>query len=202
MKFFGHADLQNNYAKQLRFEIENQFPTDTANMVGRIIFKDKRLYVCVEIASGVPAWVPLTNQINTYMHVQSDGSNIWNINHGLKSTMPLVQIYADSTNKMIIPDNIEVITQDVIQVTFGLGLAGRAIVMSGDITGTTPDNTVMTVSYVSQTTINIPHNLGRYPIVRVFIGNEEVQPLSITFPDLNNVTVTFSGPETGVIRIV
>jgi hypothetical protein len=52
------------------------------------------------------------------------------------------------------------------------------------------------------TTWTVVHNLGYNPIVRVFIGNQEVQPLTTTFPDTNTVVLTFTNPEAGYVRLI
>jgi hypothetical protein len=49
------------------------------------------------------------------------------------------------------------------------------------------------------------HNLGHYPITRVFTDSQngsEVIPLSITFPTLTQVVIIFSGLETGTVRLL
>ena len=48
----------------------------------------------------------------------------------------------------------------------------------------------------------IPHNLGAYPIVRVFVDGYEIQPYSIQFPDLNTVVISFTIPLTGIARCI
>jgi hypothetical protein len=48
----------------------------------------------------------------------------------------------------------------------------------------------------------IPHALGRYPIVRIFIGNQEVQPETITFDTLDQVTVTFTTAQVGQAKLI
>jgi hypothetical protein len=108
---------------------ETTFPNPPT--VGRIVYKDLRVWICAEIVSGVPAWVPLTPVNNT--HVQDfSTSTVWIVTHNLNNMTPLVQIY-DITGSMIIPENVIPSTNDVTIINFSSPVSGRAIVMFGDI---------------------------------------------------------------------
>ena len=61
MKSYGHINFQQNQIQQVALEVETNFPD--VPVVGRLVFKDKVLYVCAEIALGTPVWIPLTNEI-------------------------------------------------------------------------------------------------------------------------------------------
>lgn len=201
MKFYGNADLNNNFAEQLRFSAETSFPTDTSRMVGRIIFKDKRLYICTEIAAGLPVWVPLTKEMDTYVHDQTTSSVLWTLNHNLGTSNPLVQVWYDG--KLIIPDEVTIVDGNTCTISFAAPIAGRAVVMFGDPFGAT--KTVYSYTYYQTnpaSTWTVNHNLGYNPVVRVFVGNNEVQPDSITFPTVNQVVITFSSVYTGVARFI
>jgi hypothetical protein len=200
MKSFGNINFQQNLAQQLAFEVESGFPAEP--VVGRVIFTNKRLYICVEIADNTPVWIPLTNEVNTYTYVQETPSDTWTIEHDLVTTTPLVQVYEPGPS-MVIPDEINIIDNSTIEVKFGTAIAGTAVVMYGDINGGQKSEYAYT-HY--QTDLDdewvIDHNLGYNPIVRVFIGTEEVQPASINFPTLNQAVITFSMPRVGVARLV
>lgn len=201
MKFYGNADLQNNFAQQLRFDVEASFPTDTSRMLGRVIFKDKRLYICIDIGNDLPVWVPLTNELNTYVHEQTTPSATWTITHNLDTTAPLVQIYYNGS--LIIPDEVTSISNNACTVTFGAAIAGRAVLMYGDIDGAPKSQYAFTfVQTTLSDTWTINHNLGYNPIVRVFIGQYEVQPATISFPTLNQTVITFNTPQTGTARLI
>ena len=75
MDVHGHINLLNNEMQQFVMQTEVDFPTSPT--VGRLIFRQKRVYICVEIATGVPVWVPLTNEIDTYLHDQSCGKCVF-----------------------------------------------------------------------------------------------------------------------------
>jgi hypothetical protein len=83
MKYHGNVDLQQNYLKNAVIPLDTYFPVSPK--VGQIVFKDRILYICVEITNGTPIWVPLTNEITAYTHIQSTSSAVWTINHPLYS---------------------------------------------------------------------------------------------------------------------
>ena len=100
---------------------------------GRIVFKDKRVWICAEIVLGVPAWIPLTGMNNTKIHDQTSASSDWTVEHNLNTTAPLVQVY-DNSGNMLIPNSITPLTNNTLQITFGTSMVGRAVVMFGDLT--------------------------------------------------------------------
>jgi len=58
----------------------------------------------------------------------------------------------------------------------------------------------------ADTTWTLVHNLGRYPVVDVFVLNnseiERILPLAVTYVDANTCTVTFSTARTGYASVV
>lgn len=200
MKTYGNINFQQNLAQQLAFEVESGFPSTP--VVGRILFTNKRLYICIDIGSGFPVWVPLTNEVNTYTFQQGSAASTWSINHNLATTTPLVQIY-DGTQTMIIPNSVDIVDSNNLTVSFGSAVAGMAVIMYGDIDGAPKSQYAYTFYQTSAaTTWTINHNLGYDPIVRVFIGTEEVQPASVSFPTVNQAVVTFATPQMGVARLI
>ena len=101
MDFYGNINMRENEMQKMLFQSEAQFPETPK--VGRIVFKDKKLYMCVELNGILPIWIPLTNTVNTYVHTQSVSSTQWTVVHNLNVTSPLLQVY-DADHKMIIPD--------------------------------------------------------------------------------------------------
>jgi len=201
MEIFGNLDFTNNFAQRMAFEMETSFPTTP--VIGRICFVRKRLYICVEIVSGSPAWIPLTNEINTYLHNQTTASATWSIAHNLNTTTPLVQIY-DTNQNMVTPSEVTIVDNNNITVTIGTSIVGRAVVMFGNISGlqTSPYAYTHTQTSLSATWV-IPHNLGYYPVVRVFLNTgAEIQPLTTVHNSLFQVTITFSMPYVGTARLV
>lgn len=198
MKHFGDVALQSGCAAILKSE--TAFPSSPT--AGRIVFVDKRVWICAELSGGQPIWVPLTNQIDTYLHTQQTSSDTWTITHNLNTGTPLVQVY-DTTNKLVIPGDVEVTDNNNVSVTFGTAVSGRAIVMYGSITGSEVPTYAFTYTQTTlATTWVIPHNLGYYPIVRVFVGGDEIQPQSIVHDSLFQTTITFSTSRTGIARLI
>lgn len=200
MKFFGHADLQKNQLQNASLQTLTNFPTSP--VVGQLAFVNSIVYICVSVENSLPVWVPLTREISAFTHTQSSASATWNITHNLNTTSVQVQVF-DASNKMVIPDEIEVTGANSAVVTFNTSLAGRAIVLTGHLDG----NVKPTYSYThyqsqASTTWTVLHGLGYNPIVRVFIGNQEVQPLSIVHDSVNQTTITFSTAQVGYAKFI
>lgn len=202
MKSYGHINLQQNQMQQVAFEMETNFPS--IPVAGRLVFKDKVLYICTEIAVGVPVWIPLTSELNTFIHVENSPSAVWTITHNLNLGTPLVQVYDQASSTMVIPNAIDVIDSNKVRITFGTAIAGRVIVMGGILSDAQArpfygyEHTQTTLS--NRWTVH--HGLGYYPEVRVFVGTSEIVPLNITHPSLFDTVIEFSTPQTGTVRFV
>lgn len=199
MKFYGHANLQQNQIRNGALETLTAFPVTP--VVGQLAFVNSIVYICVT-AGSLPVWVPLTREITAYTHNQSSANVTWNIAHNLNTTSVNVQVY-DDTNRMIIPDEIEIVDATSAIITFDTAVTGRAIVLTGHLDG----NTRPTYAYThyqssSSTTWTIVHGLGYNPIVRVFIGTQEVQPATVVHNSTSQVTITFSTPQVGYARLI
>lgn len=200
MKFYGNANLQQNELQQAVMPIEESFPASPK--VGRLVFVNSILYICVSLTDGLPVWVPLTRELTQYTHNQSTAADTWTINHGLNTTGVQVQVF-DNLGRFILADEITVVDPNTVTVELSTGIVGRAVVLTGHADG----NVKPTYSYthyqsVASTTWVINHNLGYHPILRVFIGNEEVQPAGIVHDSNNTTTVTFSQPYVGLAKLV
>ena len=109
----------------------------------------------------------------------------------------------DLNNRVILPDDISVDSANQITVSFASSTQGKVVVLSGSQEGQAlPTYAYEFYQTTPSTTWSIAHGLGRYPIVRIFVGNQEVQPMSITFDTMNTVTVTFSTPQSGQAKLV
>lgn len=227
MDIYGDLDFKEVgqlVAAALKPESSVQFPDVAAGYTpdsikqGRLAFFNNRVWMAVELTTvgseEVATWIPLTNEINAYVHTQGDASTTWTITHNLQTGTPAVQIY-DETNLMIIPDEIEPTGISEVTVTFNSAVTGRAIVLSGDIEGVdkSANPQIQALEHeqtVASTTWVLSHGLGHYPIVRVFIPTgvdspetfEEVQPASIVHDSIMQTTITFSVAYTGRARLV
>lgn len=203
MDFYGNINLLDNQMQKMVMQTETSFPDSPK--VGRIVFVNKRVFICVEIVTGLPTWVPLTNEINTYIHTQQSASATWTVVHNLNTSTPLVQVYDSSTQTTIVPDEITITDNNVVSLSFGVTpFAGRCVVMYGDVTGGSKTAVAYThyQTNLSSTWV-ISHALGYYPVVRVFLNTgEEIQPLTVKHDSLFQTTITFTMGYVGTARLV
>jgi len=200
MKFYGEANLQQNYLKQAVLPLDEAFPTSP--VAGQLVFKSDVLYICVSVTNGLPTWVPLTKEITSYTHTQANASSTWSITHGLNTRSVFVMVY-DSSDRAVIPDAIEITGVNTVAVSLSAAATGKAVVLSGHVDGNTPPSYAYEFYQTNpSTTWTITHNLGRNPIVRIFVGNQEVQPLTTTFTSSNVVTVTFTTAQQGSAKLL
>jgi len=200
MKFYGHANLQQNELQNAVLPIQSAFPPNPK--VGQVAFVNSIVYICVSLANSLPIWVPMTREITAFAYNQSSASNVWTIKHNLNSTVVQVQIF-DELGYVVIPDEIQVLTPDTVQVTLSSASNGRAVVLTGHFDGSVKPTYAYThFQSTASSSWVILHNLGYTPIIRVFIGNNEVQPLSIVHDSNNQVTISFSTPQVGYARLI
>jgi hypothetical protein len=199
MKSYGHINLQQNELQQAVLQLEQNFPAEP--VPGRLVFKDKKLYVCIEIADNTPVWVPLTNELTSYTHIQSTSSNVWTVVHNLNDSAPVFQVYG-ADNKLVYLDDFEILSNNSIKVYFGTSITGKAVVVSGSITGSVRLTEFIHTQTELSSTWNISHGLGYYPLVRVFVGSQEVIPLSITHISNFLTVIEFSSAQVGIARLV
>jgi hypothetical protein len=199
MKFYGDANLQQNELQNAVLSTLTQFPSTPKQ--GQIAFVRSIVYICVT-AGELPVWVPLTNEITAYTHNQEGVSANWTINHPLNTMSVNVQVY-DGTNNVIIPDSILTTSPSQVLVNFSTPTGGRAVLVTGQFDGNVKPTYAYTHQQTSQsTTWTINHNLGYNPVVRVFIGNDEVQPLTISHPSTMQTVITFTTVQAGFARLI
>lgn len=189
-------DLLGNTLSNITLPMVDSFPE--VPKVGSFIFKDKRVMICLEIADS-PVWIPLTQELNTYIHSQDSAQTTWTIQHNMNSTSVIVQCF-DENNKVIIPDDIESTDNNTVTVTFGATpVLGQAIVIIGNFDGTPKPDVSFEIEFEDKTTVNVNHMLGYEPIIRVIVDGYEIQPDSVQHIDTNTAVVTFSASTTGKI---
>lgn len=192
----GSMDLLGNTLSNITLPMVDSFPE--VPKVGSFIFKDKRVMICLEIADS-PVWIPLTQELNTYIHSQDSAQTTWTIQHNMNSTSVIVQCF-DENNKVIIPDDIESTDNNTVTVTFGATpVLGQAIVIIGNFDGTPKPDVSFEIEFEDKTTVNVNHMLGYEPIIRVIVDGYEIQPDSVQHIDTNTAVVTFSASTTGKI---
>lgn len=199
MELHGNLNLLENDLIGAVFGIEQNFPANPRP--GRFCFKDKVLYLCTELAGGLPVWVPLTQQLTMQKHIQTTAALEWTINHQLNTSDVLVQVY-DSDGKWIVPDAINASVFNQVTVSFNMPMTGVVIVQRGVEEGSAPPLIAFEADFTNSTTWVVPHNLGYNPIIRVIIDGREVQPQSIVHDSTMQATITFSSPQTGSVRCI
>lgn len=178
--------------------VDTNFPSNP--QVGRFLFKDRRLFVCVDI-STLPVWVPITQEIDVYHHVQSTPALEWSIPHNLGSARVMVQVFNQS-NIVISPDEIDCSVKDMVTVRFPIPYAGAAIVQLGETLGQPKQDFAFTQSFTGTDTCVVNHGLGYNPEIVAVQGGYVVQPTSVVYNSLNQCTVTFAVSGNYEIRCV
>lgn len=195
MKFHGDINLQDNRIQRMVIQAETNFPPTPTP--GRVVFKDKRLWICAEVVTGVPAWLPLTSQLDAFIHEQEVSSDTWTINHNLNCTTPVIQFY-DEQYRMVFPDEVTAVTNNQHVVTFATPFSGRAVVIVGQETGALRDPRKYTHTQTEvATTWVIKHGLGYVPTIRAFNGADEITPSNTTHDSNFQTTLTFSSAQSG-----
>lgn len=201
MKYYGNINLNQNELQNAVLPLDSYFPANPK--IGQLVFSSaKILYICVDIVDGLPVWCPLTNVVDTFTFTQALPATTWTISHNLNSSIVQVQVF-DSANHMVIPNEVTIVDKDTVQVEFGVGFAGRAVIQTGNLEGSrAPDYGFEYVQTSPSATWTVNHNLGYYPIVRVFIGNEEVQPMQIIHDTNNTTRILFTAPFVGIAKFM
>lgn len=199
MKHYGNIDLNRNLLQNAVLPTDINFPDSP--LPGMLVFKGKKMYICTEIAANLPVWVPMTQEIDSYVYTQASAATAWTITHNLNTAAAFVQVY-DENGMMLMPDYIDTSVFNQVTVMFSSAQAGKAIVMLGSQDGAKRDVVAYTQSFTNETVWVVPHGLGYYPEISVYVGGKLVQPQSIVNDSTMQTTVTFSSPESGSVRCV
>lgn len=175
------------------------FPVDP--QPGELLFKDKRVYICVEVANGLPFWVQLTSELNTVRFDITTPALEWNLQHNLNTNIVLLQVY-DAAGKQIIPEEVDASNVDSTLVKFNTPTAGIAIVAIGDTLGMPRQNIAYVEDFVNSDTWVVTHNLGFNPAITCIVNNYVVQPESVVHDSIMQATIQFSSPVSGKVRCV
>lgn len=63
-----------------------------------------------------------------YKHTQTSPSNVWTITHNLGESYPIIDVFYNDSGTMtkILPEEVTVINQNTIQLTFSSSISGEA----------------------------------------------------------------------------
>lgn len=168
---------------------------------GRFVFKDKRLWVCGELASGVPMWLPCSQELEMVTAQQNVSADTWVIPHNFGTNKISVQVYDENSN-WTIPDEIKTEANQVV-VKFLQPSTGFVVIIAGSTLGTPAPSSSFTANYTNSDTWVVNHMLGYDPIIQCIVGNAMAVPDSIVHDEGHNIsTVTFSSPVTGQVRCI
>lgn len=198
MEIHGSLDLRGNELKRVRIGSENGFPTDP--QPGRILFmpQDRMLYICAALDDGLPVWVPCAQVKDMYRHTQAEAALEWSVQHDLNISPIMIQVY-DENGKWVVPDEIAMTSDTLATVKFNTPTRGTAIALRGELVGQQPRGVVYTQNFTESATWVVLHNLGYNPDIKVYVGGYMVQPSSIVHDSVNQATITFTEPKSGVV---
>ena len=174
MDFHGNINLKQNKMQRMVVQSESNFPN--IPLVGRVVFKDQKLYMCVAINNTIPVWLPLTNKIDTFIHTEAIADTTWTVTHNLNTTAPILQIY-NAAGEMLIPDSVTPLNNNEMNVTFNTAIAGTAIVLFGDLMPASGVGLLEPVTPVWSPDVS----LFTYDSKFKYVGNEELTPRDFKF---------------------
>ena len=139
------------------------------------------------------------------------------VTHGFGTKNVLVSVYTNA-DQQLIPASVTTTNTNSVTVTFNENTSGRVVVAKGGhlisnvvtaslaLTASFAENAGggnVTGSFTNVTSSVVTHNLNtKAIIVQVYDGDDFViQPSSIKANSVNQVTVTFSSPESGIIVV-
>jgi hypothetical protein len=187
------------FMKEVSFEPVTEWPA--VPKPGTFIFKPPRVYICLEINDGVPAWLPMSSDLQTHVHDQFVASDEWLVEHSLNTTGCIVQILSGD-GKAITPDDVQ-FAYNKVTVKFAVPQAGKCILVMGAQEGLPRPQVAYEQVFTDQQVWVVTHNLGYEPIIRAFVGNMEVQPVSIVHSeDKLTTTLSFNSPLSGRVRCI
>ena len=196
MRHLGKFDLQGNNILNMALKPLDTYPLDPKP--GSLEMIMRRVMICVETTDNLPVWVPLTNELNMYVHTQEVASDVWVVQHNMSFSTPLIQVFSETGEPMQV-ENIQPIDVDSVQITMLHASKGRAVVVSGALGGLPHEVAAFSQKVVGLNVWEIDHGLGYNPRTEVYVGGYEVQPSSLVHVSNMQLVVTFPSAVTGEI---
>ena len=196
MRHLGKWDMQGNQILNMALKPLDTYPLEP--QPGSLEMIMRRVMICVETHDGLPVWVPLTNELNMYVHTQDVASDIWIVEHKMSFSTPLIQVFSETGEPMTV-ENIQPIDTDSVQITMLRASKGRAVVLSGNVGGLPHEAVAFSQKVINQAVWQIDHGLGYNPRTEIYVGGYEVQPDKVEHISNMQLLVTFKTPVTGEI---
>lgn len=201
MEILGNVDFGTHGGAVKRMRVlSSDMPVDPK--IGEFVFRDRRLYLCVDIDEGTAFYLPLTQELTTYRHDQASPALEWTVEHNLGVNLATIQVF-DTQGRWVIPDEIDCSLNNQATVKFSVPTAGHALVMYGDqFAGGSRPQVGFEDQFTSSLTWTINHGLGYFPSVTCFVDGYVIVPESIEHPSAMQTIVTFSVPRAGLVRCI
>jgi len=200
MEVHGDLNMMQNQLQNVALEEVTAFPVSPVK--GQFCFKSKIVHICADVIDGVPSWIPMTNEIMTYVHTQSTADIEWVVEHNLGKDV-IVQV-VDANGEVMIPNSINIDSSTKTIIGFGNGQQGRAICIAADNGGGI--NTVTAHIHEQEEesdTWTIQHDLGYQPIIQVVLADKfQIIPNEVEHVDLSQTVVRFTQPQLGKARLI
>jgi hypothetical protein len=78
------------------------------------------------ILENIQAGPPSQSNVSKFVHNQAAPSTIWTVTHTL-STEDIASVLVKIGDFVVVPDTIEVIDSDTVEITFSSSVSGRAV---------------------------------------------------------------------------
>ena len=152
--------------------------------------------------SGLTNVVAEVSQVTTVTSSFSNQDDI-TVTHNFNSRNIHVSVY-DNSNQLIIPETIELVTVDSVNVTLSTPVTGYIVVSKGGHIIAPEDLTTYKETVSGNSTYSITHNLNEeYPIVQAYNTTTKRQevPSIIESTSANGLDITFSTNFAGLIIV-
>ena len=136
-----------------------------------------------------------------YVHYQNSVSSIWNVEHNFNTKAVSVDVY-NSSDEMMIPDDIIAVDYDTVQITFATARTGLALIQGAGTRASISGTIASQYTHVQSVPVDmwsITHNLmSKDIIVQTYdSANSMYIPGSVDIIDSNSITISHGEQTTG-----
>ena len=190
MQVLATLDMRGNMIQSMSLENLTEFPA--VPRIGSLNMIQKRLMLCIDLGSNaqdpVPFWLPMSSEVQMFKFNQPVAATNWIVEHNLNNPTPVFQVY-DADGEIFTPNAVVIVDANTLSIEVLTPMQGSVTVLSGTMFGTPAMSPVIKQEFGVATSWSLTHNLGRVPVVRVYVNGAEVQA-SVSATD-TRVTVDF-----------